>query len=177
MESRGSQRLALLGGVAALMVLPVVALRAAESAAWDPGDAVFLAILLAGVGLAHELAARARGGRAYAVGLGIAVAAALLQAWINLAVGIVGNEDNPVNLIYAGVIAVAALGALIARLRPAGMAVAMTAAAAAQALTFVAAIAGGLGFTGPITIFFAALWLLAAWAFRKAARDQPGTAP
>ena len=164
------------GGAAALMLLPVVAIRGTDAAAWDPpGDFVFLAVLLVALGLAYELAARVPDRQAYAAGAGIAAAAALLGAWINLAVGIVGSEDNPANLIFAAPIAVAAAGAVLARLRAAGMALATTAAALAQLLAFAVAFAAGIGFTGPITILFTGLWLVSAWLFGRAAREA--TAP
>ena len=70
----------------------------------------------------------------------------------------------------------AAVGALLARFRPAGMALAMVAAAVAQILAFAFALAAGLGFTGPITVFFAALWLISASLFRKAAREASARA-
>ena len=162
-------RLAVWGGAAALMLVPVVAMRLADPAASDPGDFIFLGILLAGVGIAFELAARASDRTAYRMATGIALAAAFLTMWINLAVGIIGSEDNPANWVYAGVLAVAAAGAAVARLRPRGMALAMAATAAAQVIAFVVALATGFGFTGPITVFFAGLWLISAWLFRKAA--------
>ena len=159
-----------LGGAAALMVLPLLALRGLDPAAWDmPGDAVFLAILLCGTAVAFEFAVRVPARSAYPAAVALALAAALLHLWINLAVGIIGSEDNPANLLYFGVVAVAALGALLARFRPAAMATAMAAAAAAQVATLFAALAAGLGFTGPVTVFFAALWLASSWLFRRAA--------
>lgn len=164
------RRPAIWGGVAALMLLPVLAVRGVDGAAWDPpGDFVFLSILLTGVGVAYELALRVTDRGAYRAAVGIALAAALLSAWINLAVGIIGSEDNPANLVYAGVLAVAAIGAVAAGFRPLGMARAMTAAALAQVIAFIVALAAGLGFTGPITVFFTALWLISAWLFRRAA--------
>lgn len=157
-------------GAAALMILPLLALRGIGAAAWDvPGDLVFLAILLAGTGGAYELAARVSDRHAYRAGVAFGLAAALLQSWINLAVGIIGSEDNPANWIYAGVLGVAAAGMIVARFEPLGMARAMTAAAVAQLAAFAFALAAGLGFTGPITVFFAGLWLIAAWLFRRAA--------
>lgn len=163
------RRLAVWGGAAALMLLPVFALRIAGEAPSDPGDFVFLLILLAGVGGAWELADRVGDRNAYRAASAIALAAVLLCAWINLAVGIVGSEDDPANLIYAAILAVAAFGAIAARLRPRGMARAMTAAAVAQLLAFAFVLAAGRGFTGPITLFFAALWLISASLFRRAA--------
>ena len=51
-----------------------------------------------------------------------------------IAVGLIGDEGCPANLLYLGVLAVGFAGALIARLEPRGMARALFAAAVAQAL-------------------------------------------
>jgi fatty acid desaturase len=106
---------------------------------------------------------------------------------VNLAVGIIGSEDNPANLMYGGVLAVSAIGVSIARFQPAGMARALSATAFAQALVGVIALTAGFGSTSPslpativfLTGFFIALWLLSAYLFRKAAREQAsaGAAP
>ena len=171
----GPGRLQVLVAAAALMVLPLIALRGLDPRAWDaPGDFVFLAILLAGVAVAFEVAARVPDRRAYRAAAAVAAAAGFLQIWVNLAVGIIGSEDNPANWIYAAVIAVAAAGAVLARFQAWGMAAAMAATAVAQGLAFVVALAAGLGFTGPITVFFVSLWLISAWLFRKSARGQAG---
>jgi hypothetical protein len=99
---------------------------------------------------------------------------------MNLAVGIIGTEDNPANLMFGGVLAVGIVGAVIARLQPQGMARALVATALAQALVAVIALITGLGSAGPgwpgdilvLTGFFAALWVGSALLFRKAAREQ-----
>ena len=162
-------RLAIHALAAALMVLPVLAIRIAEDSPSDPGDFVFLAILFAGLFAAVELAARVPDRAAYRAATAIAAAAWLIEAWINLAVGTIGSEDNPANLIYAAVLVVPLAGAAAARLRPRAMAFAMAAAALAQLAAFVVALAAGLGFTGPITVFFAGLWLVSASLFRRSA--------
>ena len=74
-------------------------------------------------------------------------------------------------------LAVAIIGAFIARFRPQGMARALAATAFAQALVGVIALAAGFGSIAPsfpeaivfLTGFFAGLWLISAWLFRKAA--------
>ena len=150
---------------------------------WDETDfIVFGAMLVAACGT-YELAARATGNLAFRVAVGVALAAAFLLVWINLAVGIIGSEDNPANLMYFGVLAVGILGAVIARFRPSGMARALFATALAQALAAVIAILGGLGLPASrplelllLNAFFAALWLVSAWLFRKAAPAQAGAA-
>ena len=170
---RVSMRLAIWGGLGALMLLPPLAIELMDEAAGDPGDFIFGAVLLAGMGLALEVAARVPDRRAHLAGGVLALLTASAQAWINLAVGVIGDEDDPANLMYFAVLAVAAAGAVLSRLRPLGLAYAMCAAAAAQIGTFVAALVLGLGFTGPITVFFTALWLISAWLFRRAARTRP----
>jgi hypothetical protein len=88
--------------------------------------------------------------------------------------------------MYGGVLALGILGAIIARFRPHGMARALIATALAQVWVAVVALIAGLGSTasGPLEIltmngFFAALWLMSAWLFRKAAQEQTpvGAAP
>lgn len=161
-------RLAAWGGAAGLILLPLLAMQLTTQVDWEASDYRFAVGLVVGLGLAFEFAARRTGKRAYRAGIGIALAAGLLLAWINLAVGIIGSENNPANYIYFAVIGVAVAGAVLARLRPAGMAVAMAAAAVAQVLAAIYAVVAGFGFTGPITIFFAGLWLISAWLFHKA---------
>ena len=53
-----------------------------------------------------ELAARMTGNSAYRAAVGVAVAAAFILVWMNLAVGIIGTEDNPAKLMYGGVLPV-----------------------------------------------------------------------
>lgn len=161
-------RLRLLAEAGALMLLPVLGLRLVGRLDPDPGAFVFLAILFTGMAITVEVAARVPRRAAYAAGAGLAVATSLLLLWINLSVGVIGSEDDPANLIYVPVIVTGIVGALLAHFRPAGMASAMTATAVTQTLVFALALIGGLGFTGPITVFFDALWLTSAWLFRRA---------
>jgi hypothetical protein len=76
---------------------------------------------------------------AYRSIVGVALAAAFLLVWVNLAVGIIGTEDYLANVMYVGVLAVGIIGAIIARFRPHGMARALFATALAQALVAVIA--------------------------------------
>src|SRR5215210_7202743 len=147
---------------------------------WDETDfAVMGAMLFSACG-ACELAARMTGDVAYRAAVGVAVVAAFILIWMNLAVGIIGSEDNPANLMYGGVLAAGILGALLVRFQPHGMARTLAATALAQALVAVIALMAGLGSTGAnwprvivvLTGFFTALWLVSAWLFRKAAREQ-----
>jgi hypothetical protein len=153
------------------MLMPLVAMKFTDEVNWDGSDFAVFGAMLAVAGGTYELAVRMTENSAYRAAVGVAVAAAFLLVWMNLAVGIIGTEDNPLNLMYGGVLAVAIIGAVIARLQPDGMARALVATALTQALAaLVAQIAGH--FTWILTAFYVALWLTSAWLFRKAAREQ-----
>ncbi len=163
-----------------ILLLPSVAMQFTDEVNWDETDFIFAGALIGGTGLTFELAARATANYAYRAAVGVALAAAFLLIWLNLAVGIIGTEDNPLNLTFGGVHAIGIVGAILARLQPNGMARALFATALAQALVAVIALIAGLGSTGPIwpgevlilSGLFAALWLISAWLFRKAVREQ-----
>ena len=166
------------GGAAGLLLAPLVAMRFTEEVDWTLSDFIFAGGLLLSVGLSFEVLLR-RGGLAYRAGSALALLGAFAMVWATGAVGIIGSEDNDANLMFAGVLAVAILGALIGRLRPTGMARAMAAAAVVQAVIGVVALAGGLGVGDPswpldvigATVAWTGLWLAAAWLFRRAAGE------
>jgi hypothetical protein len=76
------------------MVLPLLAVSNIGDLMSDPGDFMFLAILLAGVIITFEVATRVPDRLAYRAGAGIALVAALGGAWVNFAVGIIGSETT-----------------------------------------------------------------------------------
>src|SRR5688572_13837431 len=127
-----------------ILMLPLLAMQVTDQVVWDLADFGVAGALLVGAGLTYVLVARKAGKIAYRTAVGVAVAAALLLVWINLAVGIIGTEDNPANLMYIGLLAVGFIGALIARFQPQGMARALFATALAQALVAVIAVIFGL---------------------------------
>jgi hypothetical protein len=147
---------------------------------WTASDFIFAAAMFAIVGGTFELAVRASGDLAYRGGVAVALATAFLLVWINLAVGIIGSENNPLNLMFFGVIAAALVGSIVARFRAEGMARAMIVAAAIQGLIGIGVFLNGAGASeppGPVGIlllieFFAAAWLVAAWLFRRAGRVE-----
>jgi len=163
---------------ALVLMVPLVAMRFSSEVNWTRFDFVFAAVLIFGSGAAFELLTRRSGGVAYRAGAGFAILAAFLLVWVNGAVGIIGSEDNQANLLFLGVPAIALLGALATSLRAAGMAAAMLATGVAQVAIGATAVLAGWGADGPIwprdvigaTAMFAALWLLSAGLFRKAAR-------
>jgi hypothetical protein len=171
---RGSRwRIVLWAAVPLVLLVPLIAMQFSDEVAWDVTDFVVFGGLMVGAGLAFELAARKTGNTAYKTGIGLALAATFLLIWVNGAVGIIGNEGNDANLMFYGVLAVGLIGALVARFEPKGMARAMIATAGAQVLVFVIALVAGWGFTGPITLFFLALWAGSARLFQNAVTGGP----
>lgn len=161
------------GTIAALVALPAIAMQFTAEVNWTASDFVFAAILLGGVGVGFEMAVRASGAWAYRAGAAVALGLSLLLLWANAAVGIVGSEDEPVNLWLNLVPLLALAGAIIARLRARGMAMAMVTTAAAQLL--VGAIVQAYGhFTWVFTGIWTCGWLFAAWLFRRAAERSRG---
>src|SRR5690606_4961860 len=89
--------------------------------------------------------------------------------WVNLAVGMLGSEADPANLLFVGVLTVAALGSLVAAFRPAGMARAMLATALAQLGVAVFGLASGYRTADVVlTACFALPWLAAGFLFHRA---------
>ena len=164
------------GGAAGLLLVPAAAMRLLPDAGvhWSGMDFLVMGALLAGACGLYELGARLGRARAYRAGFGLAVLTGFLTVWVNLAVGMLGAENDIVNLVFAGVLVVAFVGSLLASFRPAGMARAMAAAAVAQLL------AVGIGLAMRefrpnelvLTAMFALPWLASAALFRKAARDR-----
>lgn len=131
-------------------------------------------------GLAADVAWRGRrtsARTAYRLALADTVATPLFMLWLMGAVGVIGVEGDPADLMYLGVLAIAVLGSIAARLRPRGMARAMSAAALALVLVAAIAIVAGKH-EDPVTsipellglnAFFAALFAGSARLFRHAA--------
>ena len=154
-----------------LLLIPLVA-----AFPWTPSDYVVMGVLLGGVGLLIELAIRVSDSWAYRAGAALAVVTGFLLIWVNLAVGFLGGEANPWNLLFLGVLAIGFLVAVAGGLRPAAMIRATLTAAGAQIAIGLAALVFGLGSPGSMgmyealmgTALFTALWLGAAGLFRIA---------
>jgi len=164
-----------------ILLLPLLAMQITDEVVWTLADFALGGALLVGTGLMYELAARKAGNIAYRVAVGVAVLAVFLLVWLSLAVGIIGVEGDPADLMYIGVIAVLIIGAIIARFQPHGMARALVATALAQALVVVIALIAGKQHSPISSVFeilgvngiFIALFLGSAWLFRYSAREQP----
>jgi len=166
----------------ALLIAPAVAMQFTGEVQWSPFDFVFASVLLFGLAGTIDLAIRKGGSMAYRLGAGLAVLDSFLLIWVNGAVGVIGDEDNPANLTFIAIIMIAAAGAIAARFEARGMARAMTIAFVLNAALAVLTPVYGWGADEPpgtlgLTMLiggFATLWGLSAALFAKAARDRAG---
>ena len=172
-KNRGNPlRIAVWGTAAFALLLPLIAMQFTSEVNWDSMDFVVFGAMLLAVCGTYELGTRLTGNKAYRLAAGIALLGAFFLTWANLAVGIIGSEEDPANLMFFAIPVVGIIGAVIARFESRGMARALVATAIAQALAAVIALIAGWGHTLIFTGFFIALWLTSAQLFRKAATEQ-----
>ncbi len=153
-----------------LLIIPAVAMRFTSEVDWSTSDFIVMGALFCTIGLGIEFLVRQSSSIAYRIGAVVALVTAFLTIWVNLAVGMIG-DDNPYNLLFGGVLMVALIGSILANFRAGGMAWAMLATAIAQLLVG----AGGLTMVvrdGLFSMAFALPWLLAAALFRHAGRTS-----
>jgi hypothetical protein len=157
---------------AGLLALPAVAMQFTDEVDWSAGDFLFAAIVFAIVGGLLELAARASASLAYRVGAAMAVATGFLTIWITLAVGIVGAEDNPQNILYFGILGMGICVTVAALGDPRALARGMRATAAFQGLVCLIHVIEGVYPAVMIDGFFTMTWLTAGALFARAARER-----
>lgn len=158
------------GGAAALLLTPLLAMQFTHEVRWTGSDFAVFGLLLALPLGALDLAMRRTENASYRAAAALALGAAALMTWVNLAVGIVGSEGNPLNLAFFGVLAVGILGACIARFRPRGMARTLARMGIAQALIALAALIAGYP-EGLLAGVFVVAWIVSARLFRRAAGE------
>jgi len=166
------------GGAVALLLAPLIAMRFTSEVNWTASDFIFAGVLFAIIGGAFELAVWASRNRAYRAGAALALLGTFLTIWANLAVGIVGSEDNPATQLFFVALLVGIVIACVGRFRAKAMSVATIVTAASLGVAFVIAVmqptdepfvphfreAFGTG-------IFAALFLASSALFRKAANE------
>jgi len=156
-----------------LLMVPIVASRLVPGWNWPVGAFVFTYVLFFGTGMAYALIARKMGAWSYKAAVGLALAGGFVMGWATMVH--MSETENPVNLVYFGVLAVGAVGAGLARLEARRMAWAMYAMAAALAVAFVITQvlatdtpAGPVWSAGAMHGGFVALFAAAGLLFRRA---------
>jgi hypothetical protein len=163
---------------ALILLTPLIAMQFTDEVNWTVGDFVFAGGMLLGAGVTYELAARV-GNLADQAGAVVALGTGVLIFWVTGAVGIIGSENNPGNLLYLAAVVLAIVGAIVTGGRAARMVWAMSVAALATVLAPIAAYFANIAepradVLAPevyaATAFFTVGWLLSAFFFRKASQ-------
>jgi hypothetical protein len=161
------------GSAAALLITPLIAMQFTPDVRWDAADFLFAAIILGIVGGLVELTIRLTANWISRLGAFFAISASFMLIWSNAAVGLIGNGDNPINLLFGAVLAVAVLGTCLSRIHASILPAAMLAAGASQALIGLFAGIWGSDFRGGVfTIVLALPWLVASALF-AVGRNRP----
>ena len=162
-----------------ILLIPLVAMQFTGEVNWGWLDFLVMGILLSGTGIIYVFISGMSDSAAYKSAIGIAVLTIFLLIWINLAVGIIGSEGNPANLLYLGVLVVGIIGAVVSRLRSKGMSITMFAAALVQFVVPIIALiiwtnslqeSPGMVGVFIINTFFTMLLVLSAFLFRRSIR-------
>lgn len=183
------QPTALLALVTAFFLLiPLVGMQFSDEVVWTLSDFIIAGTLLFGTGFMYLLVTRIiapqKGNKViYRVAVGFALLTGLFLIWVNLAVGVIGTEDNPANITYFGVIAIGLIGAFSVRFQSERMAYVMFAMAVAQALVAIIALVGGMYQSPPSSVvqiigvngFFITLFIISAFLFRYAKQELSAT--
>jgi hypothetical protein len=115
-----------------LLMVPLVASRIVEGWNWPPQAFVLTYVLFFLTGMAYALIARKMKAWAYKAGVGLALVAGFVLGWSTMVH--MSETENPLLLVYFGVLAVGAAGAALARLEARGMARALFAMVGALAV-------------------------------------------
>lgn len=162
-------RLAIWGGILTALIMPWLLMRATGQGHWTAFDFIVWGLMLAVLGGGIELALRLSAHWSYRIAAAITLGGGFLMVWANLAVGIIGNEENPRNLLFHGVLLLGLLGAAATRFEARGLSRVLRAMAVLQVAVAVVAAALGWALLPVFTLVFTGLWLVAGELFQRAA--------
>jgi CHASE2 domain-containing sensor protein len=97
---------------------------------------------------------------------------------MNLGIGIIGEDGNPANLVYASVLLIGAIGAIASRRKPAGLALTLFTMALAQAVIAIISILinAGMPWSPPLELLglngiFITIFIFAGLLFRRTGKS------
>lgn len=166
-----------------LLMAPFITMQLSNEVDWNLFDFIVAGFLLFGTGFTFVLLTIKANNLTYKAGIAVGLFAGLFLIWANLAVGIIGSEDNPINVVYFGVIFLGAIGATIARFRPRGLSTTLFAMAILMGLIYVVLLSYGLiqgldlTFTDVASLFaihglFITLFTISAILLRRTANNS-----
>ena len=169
--------------VVVIILLIPLAMQFTEEVQWNEAAAYSLIFLALGGTYEMWLWLRSRG-KLYRLAFGFALGGLLLLGWVSGAVGIIGSENNSVNLMYWAVPAAMFIGSLTSRFKSAGMVHTMFVTALVQFLVPLVALIsspkvswGDAGVIGVFILnaFFVAIFVFSGFLFRQTGKVEIGT--
>lgn len=166
-----------------ILLIPLIAMQFTEEVVWSASDFILMGILIFGTGFTYKFITRKSGEIIYRIAIGFALATGFFLVWSNLAVGLIGSENNAINLLYFGVIAVGVIGGFIVRFKSQGMTLVMFSMALAQALIAAIALFTGMYQLPESSVFeilavngfFIFLFVVSALLFRFDVQEGDGS--
>jgi hypothetical protein len=166
------------GVTAAILMIPFIAMRFSTEVNWTFSDFLIMGILIFGTGMAYTLISRISNDLSYRLALGTGIGTGFFLIWSNLAVGLIGSENNDINALYFLLLVLGFAGALVSRFQAKGMTWVMGFVAAGQLSIAGYALATGaqhlpqssVGEILGVTLFFTVFWVASALLFRQAVR-------
>jgi hypothetical protein len=111
----------------------------------------------------------------YKSAIALGIFGIFLLIWMSLGIGIIGEDGNPTNVVYASVVLIGIIGAISSRWRPAGMALTLFTMALAQAVIAIVSIVlkAGMPWSPPAELLglngiFIVIFTGAGFLFRRA---------
>jgi len=164
--------------IVTLLMIPLVAMQFTNEVNWDVSDFAIMGSVLLAIALIYELVARRSEKTVYRTAMGIGLLGAFLLFWVNGAVGIIGNEGQPANYLYALTFVVIMGGSVLSGFKARGLAYTLFTAAAVQMLVPVIALiiwpppdtswSPSIFGAFLLTSFFAWLFLVSGMLFKRA---------
>lgn len=162
-----------------LLMIPLIGV-VFETVNWTGFDFLFAGTIIFCTGFTYKLITMQQSNVIYRIATGLGLASGLFLIWSNLAVGLIGSEDNPANAMYLAVIAIGVIGVVAAKFKAAKMAYALFGMAATQLIITLISISLGLhnspgsSVTELLSIngFFITLFVVSGLLFQWAAEEN-----
>jgi hypothetical protein len=163
-----------------ILLIPFIAMQFSQEVDWTLSDFVIAGTLLFGTGMTYTLVTRKSGEIAYRLAIGFALFTGLFLIWVNMAVGIIGSENNEFNLLYSFVIFTGLIGAFLSKFKPRGLMFTLFSMAGVQAVLTAVALMTGMSQIAESSVieilsvngFFFTLFLIAGLLFRYAGDES-----
>lgn len=162
--------------VLSLLCIPLAGMQLTSEINWTSGDFLSAFLLLFGSGTVYLLVSRGRSGMLYRSALSVFLLSGLFLIWANGAVGLIGSENNMINLAYYAVILFGISGGALSRFKAKGMKYTLAGMAFTQAVITLCALLSGAQHLPHSSVaeilyvngFFVSLYLISALLFRQA---------